>query len=191
MAEVYLFSNEEPGTSLHEAKEFATLLNSCGRYGKAEIAFEVCKGDRAMALQQALDLQGGHKRYLVESMKIIEDIGIEELDNIQYVNVGDRIIDSVIGIVAGMMLGSGKISKSKPIFAFAEADDGVKVSGRSTDELVAAGIDLSELMNTITGEIGGIGGGHNVAAGATIEAGKERDFLLLADKLVGEMKARK
>ncbi len=187
MAEIYLFPNEKPGTPLHEAKEFATLLNSCGRYGKAEVAFEVCKGDRATFLNQALDLQGGHKKYLVQSMKVIEELGIETMENIQYVHAGDKILDSVIGIVAGMMLGSGKIPKHLPIFAFSEAEDGVKVSGRSTDELVAKGIDLSELMGRITGEIGGIGGGHNVAAGATIEAGKEDEFLILANKIVGEM----
>ncbi|MCK5037753.1 MAG: DHH family phosphoesterase, partial [Thermoplasmata archaeon] len=193
MSEIYLFPNEEPGTPLHEAKEFATLLNSCGRYGKAEVAFEVCKGDRATYLDQALDLQGGHKKYLVQSMKVIEELGVETMDNIQYVHAGDKILDSVIGIVAGMMLGSGKIPKHLPIFAFSEADDGIKVSGRSTDELVAKGIDLSELMSRITEEIGGIGGGHNVAAGATIETGKEDEFLLLADRMVGEMilRARK
>lgn len=187
LSEVYIFVNEEPGTPLREAKEFATLLNSCGRYGKAELAFEVCKGDRATALDQALNLQGGHKKYLVESMQVIDEIGVEQMDNIQFVDVGDRIIDSVIGIVAGMVLGSGKVPKHKPLFAFAEADDGIKVSGRSNDELAARGLDLSVLMSRITSEIGGIGGGHNVAAGATIEAGKEREFLLLADRIAGEM----
>ncbi len=187
LAEIYLFPNEKVGTPLHEAKEFATLLNSCGRYGKAELAFEVCKGDRGLALDQAFNLQGGHKKYLVESMKVIKEIGIETMDNIQFVHVGDRIMDSVIGIVAGMILGSGRISKEKPLFAFAEADDGIKVSGRSTDELAGRGIDLSELMGRVTKEIGGIGGGHNVAAGATIESGKEQEFLLLADRIVGEM----
>ncbi len=187
LSEIYLFVNEKPGTSLHEAKEFATLLNSCGRYGKAEVAFEVCKGDRATYLNQAFDLQGGHKKYLVQSMKIIEEMGIETMDNIQYVHAGDQILDSVIGIVAGMVLGSGKIPKHMPIFAFSDAEDGVKVSGRSTDDMAAMGIDLSELMSKITEEIGGIGGGHNVAAGATIEAGKEDEFLQLADKMVGEM----
>ena len=37
IGEVYILEKEEEGTELHDSKEFATLLNSCGRYDKAEV----------------------------------------------------------------------------------------------------------------------------------------------------------
>jgi RecJ-like exonuclease len=190
LAEVYVLPLEEPGTPLHDAKEFATLLNSCGRYGKAELAMEVCKGNRAESLQSALGLQGGHRRNLVDSMMVIKEIGIEAMENIQFVHAGDRVMDSVIGIVAGMVLGSGSVSGDKPLFAFAEADDGIKVSGRATDSLVTKGLDLSKVMAEVTSEIGGIGGGHSIAAGATIPPGTEGEFLNLANKIIGKQLGR-
>lgn len=184
LGEVYILPEEEPGTPLHEAKEFATLMNSCGRYGKADLGLAVCKGDRASQYSQALGLQGGHRKNLVESMKIIHDIGVEEMDWLQFCHAGDRIMDTVIGIVAGMVLGSGEINGNIPFFAFAESDEGIKVSGRATKDMVAKGLDLSELMAEITAEIGGAGGGHNIAAGATIPPGTEPEFLKMANSIV-------
>jgi len=186
MGEVYTFPMEKRGTELHEAKEFATLLNSCGRYDAPELGFKVCKGDRGEALDMALGLRKGHRKQLVDSMKIMEEIGITQLQNIQFVHVGDMVRDTIVGTVAGMLFGSGRVNDKKPIFALALADDGVKVSGRGTKTLVDAGLDLSEVMRQATEKVGGVGGGHNIAAGATISSEKVDEFLSLADDIVGQ-----
>ena len=47
IGENYLLIREEIGTELHDAKEFATLLNSTGRYGQEEVGLQVCLGDVA------------------------------------------------------------------------------------------------------------------------------------------------
>jgi RecJ-like exonuclease len=39
--------------------------------------------------------------------------------------------------------------------------------------------------------VGGVGGGHAVASGATIPKGKETEFLAKLDSIVGEQKAEK
>jgi RecJ-like exonuclease len=119
-------------------------------------------------------------------MEIMLDVGVQEMQHIQHVHVGGMVRDTIVGTVAGMLLGSGKIAPGKPIFAMAEADDGIKVSGRGTRELVDRGLDLSEVMNRITEKLGGVGGGHNIAAGATIQPEQVDDFLKLADELVGQ-----
>lgn len=184
LGEVYIFPKEKEGTPLHEAKEFSTLLNSCGRYDSPELGLAVCKGDRKEALDLALGLRRGHKKQLVESMEIMLDVGIEEMDNIQHVHVGGMIRDTIVGTVAGMILGGGKADPDKPIFAMAESDDGIKISGRGTKELVDRGLDLSEVMKEVTKKLGGVGGGHNIAAGATIRPEQVDEFLKLADKVV-------
>jgi len=186
MGEVYTFPMEKKGTELHEAKEFATLLNSCGRYDAPELGLKVCKGDRDEALDLAFGLRKGHRRQLIDSMKIMEEIGITQLQNIQFVHVGDMVRDTIVGTVAGMLFGSGRINDRKPIFALALADDGVKVSGRGTKALVSAGLDLSEVMRLAADKVGGVGGGHNIAAGATVPPEKADEFLALADDMVGQ-----
>jgi RecJ-like exonuclease len=37
-------------------------------------------------------------------------------------------------------------------------------------------------MQKVAGRLGGIGGGHEMAAGATIPKGKEKEFLLLLER---------
>jgi RecJ-like exonuclease len=41
-------------------------------------------------------------------------------------------------------------------------------------------------MREASREVGGNGGGHDVAAGATIPAGREHEFVEHADRIVGE-----
>ncbi len=185
IGEVYLLPLEKKGTELHEAKEFATLLNSCGRYDAAIIGLDVCKGDRKEALDLAYGLRKGHRKQLVDSIKIMQSIGISQMEYIQFVHVGDMIRDTIVGTVAGMLFGSGKIDDKNPIFALAEADDGIKISGRGTRKLVEAGLDLSEIMRQAVEVFHGAGGGHNIAAGATIAPEQVNEFLELANEIVG------
>ena len=185
IGEVYILPMEKKGTELHEAKEFATLLNSCGRYDAAVIGLDVCKGDRKESLDLAYGLRKGHRKQLVDSIKIMQEVGISQMEYIQFVHVGDMIRDTIVGTVAGMLFGSGKIDDKKPIFALALADDGVKISGRGTRQLVDAGLDLSEIMRQVTEKLDGVGGGHNIAAGATIAPEKVDEFLQLANDIVG------
>jgi RecJ-like exonuclease len=62
----------------------------------------------------------------------------------------------------------------------------VKVSSRGTHALVRAGLDLSAVMQTASRAVGGDGGGHDVAAGATIPRGEREAFVAEADRIVGE-----
>jgi RecJ-like exonuclease len=169
---------------LRDAKEFATLLNSCGRYDRAEIGMEICLGNREESLDEALNLLRTHRGYLVESLEVAADMGIIELDHLQYFHGGTRIKDTVIGITAGILMSSPEVDKSRPLFAFAHSEEGVKVSARATKTLVSRGLDLSVVMREATETMGGAGGGHNIAAGATIPHNREEEFLELAQSII-------
>ena len=188
LGEVYILPQEAEGTELHDAKEFATLLNSCGRYDRAIVGYNICLGDREEWLGRAKKLLQGHRRTLVEMLKVVKDIGVVAQGPIQYFIGGNRVRDNVVGIVAGMMLGSGEVDSDKPLFGFADAEDGsgIKVSARANRALIDKGLDLSKVMSEAAEQIGGVGGGHNIAAGALIPYEKEREFLELAEKIVGE-----
>jgi len=103
---------------------------------------------------------------------------------LQYFHGGDQIRDTVVGIAASMAYNAPGVSKELPILAFANADDGIKVSARGTKDLVARGLDLSTIMREAAKSVGGEGGGHQVAAGATIPPGKEQEFLSMVDRMV-------
>ncbi|MFQ6013127.1 MAG: DHH family phosphoesterase [Thermoplasmata archaeon] len=184
LGEVYLLPREAEGTPLHDAKEFATLLNACGRYEKAEVGYRVCQGDREEAYRQALRLLKEHRGHIVTSLDVVEEVGVESLGHIQWFHGGDRIKDTVVGIAAGIVLGSGELKPDMPLFAFAEADDGVKVSARARRKLLKKGLNLAVVLRKAAATVGGEGGGHSVAAGATIPRGTEEAFLKAADDLV-------
>jgi len=75
---------------------------------------------------------------------------------------------------------------NKPIVAFANCEEGVKVSARATQRLVDLGLNLAEAIRRACEKVGGMGGGHKIAAGAIIPKGKEWEFLEEFSRVVGE-----
>ena len=81
-------------------------------------------------------------------------------------------------------------NRSLPIIAFADTDGGVKVSARGTQDLIRKGLNLSEAMSKISAEVGGAGGGHDIAAGASIPVTAKDEFIRKLDEMIG-MQIRK
>jgi RecJ-like exonuclease len=188
IGEVYILNKEKEGTELHDAKEYATLLNSTARYGQHEVGLNVCLGDRDKWFKKAKNLLQGHRHNLVEGLQFAKEEGIEKREYLQFFHAGEGIRDTIVGIVANMLLNSEETSNDLPIIGFAYKEDGkVKVSARGTQELVEKGLDLSVALKKAAGVLDGVGGGHNIAAGATIPKGKEEEFLELLEE---EIKAQ-
>jgi single-stranded-DNA-specific exonuclease len=193
----YLLAEEPEGTELRDASEFSTLLNSTARYDRAEIGFAVCRGDRDIAFHHARELRSNHKRRLSQGLELVKRVGVTREEHVQWFDAGERIRDTIVGIVAGMALGSEGIAADQPIIAFAtkaDADAGTdtdesperKVSARGTNQLVQQGLDLAVVMRDAAEAVGGGGGGHDVAAGATIPTGREIAFVERVDELVAD-----
>lgn len=179
--------------ALMDAKEFATLLNACGRHDRPEVGKAVCLGDRGEALAEALRNQDSHRESLKRAIRLVKEggeNGIREdacCPSLRYFHGQDLIEDTIVGIVAGMLLGSPEVPSDRPLFAFAQASDGtctLKVSARGTRDLVRRGLDLSAVMRVASESVGGSGGGHNIAAGATIPEGTEKAFLTKANEQI-------
>ncbi len=187
IGEVYELTQEESGSELHDTKEFATLLNSTARYGEYEVGLNICLGDRGEWLKKGRSLLRGHRANLVEGLQYAKDCGITKQDYLQYYHAKDGIRDTIVGIVTNMLLNSDAADCSLPILGFAYAeDDNVKVSARSTQILVDRGLDLSRAMQQAAQHFEGVGGGHNIAAGATIPKGKEQDFIHTVEEIIKE-----
>jgi len=178
IGEVYILKNEVEGTVLHDAKEYATLLNSTARYGQYDVGLKVCLGDREKYLEKSLNLLQGHRANLVEGLQFIKQEGIFKMEFLQYFHAKNSIQDTIVGIIANMLLNTEDVDNSIPIIGFAYNDNGeVKVSARATKDLVDKGLNLSSALKKTAKIFNGVGGGHNIAAGATIPKGKEKEFL--------------
>lgn len=178
VGEVYLLSRERIGEPVRDAKEFATLLNSTARYGNAAVGLAVCRGDRGAQYQAALGLLRNHRAHLVSGLTLVRERGITQRAGLQWFDAGDQIRDTVVGIVAGMLYGQEGVRRDLPIVGFARTEDGrTKVSARANRDLVRRGVNLSHALSAAAAAVEGIGGGHDVAAGATIPRGREPEFL--------------
>ena len=187
--EMYRILRYDRSTGLGDAKEFATVLNSCGRYDDAPTGLRVCRGDVG-ALKVAEENRAEHRRHISSALSYIRDNHLlRERRFIQWFDAGPDVKETVVGIVAGMILSDCR--RNIPIVAFADSDDGVKVSARANRDLADRGLDLSEVMKTAASLVGGFGGGHSVAAGATIPADKKEEFLDAVEDLVSSQIERR
>ncbi|MFC6796505.1 DHH family phosphoesterase [Haladaptatus sp. DYSN1] len=185
----YTLAAEDEGTELRDPSEFSTLLNATARYDRADVGLAVCLGNREGALDRARKLLTNHRRNLSDGLRWVTEEGVTHEEHVQWFHAGDRIRETIVGIIAGMAVGADGIDRGVPIFAFAEKTDEpdeVKVSARGSPALVRKGLDLSAVIGEAARSVGGDGGGHNVAAGATIPKGKEQAFIEVVDRLVGE-----
>ena len=178
---------EQTGTELRDASEFSTLLNATARYERPDVGLAVCLGNRDGALTRARRLLANHRRNLSSGLDLVATEGVTQAEHIQWFDAGDQIRETIVGIVAGMALGTDGVASDRPIVAFADADEGeTKVSARGTHALVRRGLDLSAAMTEAAKAVDGEGGGHDVAAGASIPAGREEAFIEQVDAIVGE-----
>ncbi|MGB1586484.1 MAG: DHHA1 domain-containing protein [Thermoplasmatota archaeon] len=183
--QVVTLAQETPGTPVHEMQEFGTLLNSTARYDEPDIGLAVARGDRDKAFQEALSLRNDHKKHLVKSLDALAKQGIQETDALQWVHLEDHVRDTVVGIVCGMALDGLGLRRDRPLIGFAHTPDGrTKVSSRAPHELKGR-IDLATAMREGSAIVGGQGGGHEGAAGATIPRGSEPAFLEAVEGVVG------
>ena len=57
-------------------------------------------------------------------------------------------------------------------------NDTIKASSRATKAQIAGGVNVGAVMKKASELCGGIGGGHRIAAGASIQKSKLNEFLI-------------
>lgn len=173
IGESYVFPNRGEGNGTYEANEFSTLLNACGRHNKAEIGVGVCMGDDAAYLEANALLQY-HRRKIKEGIDFAK-ANIQDFGKFFFIDGRGIIDEGLIGIVCGMIM--NPIS-NKPILGISLGEnEDIKLSSRGTKKLIADGLNLGLMIREVTGRIGGVGGGHRIAAGAAIPRDKLGSFL--------------
>ncbi|MCX8174653.1 MAG: DHH family phosphoesterase [Candidatus Micrarchaeota archaeon] len=172
--EVISLSRRQPHTELCDASEFSTLLNACGRNGQPQLGVAVCLS-RPGAYEKAQALLAEHRRNLRDGISFAAQ-NIQDLGKFLFLDARGVIADSIIGVVAGMLFIG---QREKPILAISLDESGkIKLSARATRKLVRQGLNLGKILSESSLAVGGVGGGHNIAAGATIPPERLDEFLL-------------
>ena len=179
VGESYIFPNR-PKNETFEANEFSTLLNACGRHNQPDIGVRVCLGDES-ANNQARELLTYHRKMLRSGIEYATN-RVQNLGAFYFLDGRGIIDEGIIGTVCGMAF---QQKWQRPIIGIALGEqETIKISGRGSKALIGAGLNLGGLMKKTTGEVGGIGGGHRIAAGASIPKEKLNEFLKAAGEFL-------
>jgi single-stranded-DNA-specific exonuclease len=185
---IYTLIEEDRESPLRDAREFATLLNACGRLGKASLGIGTCLNDDKLK-KRALTHMLKYKREIVTSLdwynKNKDSKDIHSEDGILIINAKDNIMPTMIGTVASIISKSNEIKDNTFVLSLAREVDGTtKVSLRIAGQRPRKDIDLRSLITEIVGSVGGESGGHHQAAGALIDSKKENEFISAAKEVL-------
>ena len=186
----YTFPREDKHSFLRDAREFSTLLNSCGRIGKAGIGIAICMGDRNKMLRDGEKVLLEYRSKIRDYMNILsnERWRINNAENYVLVNAEGLVPETMTGTISSLIAGSPKNS-GKIVFLRTDSNEGkIKFSSRKSVGC-RTGINLSSLMKNGAAQFDGVGGGHDAAAGAKITKDKLDEFLDYIEKNVSKMQS--
>jgi RecJ-like exonuclease len=188
---VYTLVNEPAGSPTRDGREYAALLNACGRTGNASIGVSVGLGDRRRALREANEVVSNYRKTLANYMEWLTKTpdAVQKFSSIWAIRGENIIQESMTGAFSSILSSAGSLSPDHVIIVLTRAkDNGIKLSARAPPKLLKIGVNLGTALNATTKKYSGFGGGHNVAAGAHIKAEDPVPFLKELDEVIlGQM----
>jgi RecJ-like exonuclease len=163
------------------ADELSSLFNSCSRQGQQTLGLALALGDKS-AMEKAIELEKAHREFIVTNLRELETEPPKPMNSIQY------FITPEVNY-AGALAGLGALyflDNSKATIGMAEKDGTLHISARAPRALVKAGLNLGAACKEAAEKLGGAGGGHDIAAGATFPLKGQAKFLKEMDRIVGK-----
>jgi RecJ-like exonuclease len=174
----YTFPAEERRSFLRDAREFSTMLNSCGRIGRSGVGIAICMGDRNRMLQEGENILLEYRKLIRDYMNILTNERWRISDSAKCVMVnGEGVIpETMTGTISSLLAGSPKNAGKIIILRTNGEENTIKFSSRKSAGC-KTDVNLSALMKSGAEKFNGIGGGHDAAAGAKITKDKLDGFL--------------
>ncbi|MEM2121428.1 MAG: DHH family phosphoesterase [Candidatus Woesearchaeota archaeon] len=182
IGDIYLLNDEEEGSTLKDAREFATVLNACGRLNRASLGVGACLGDKRLK-NMAVETLKDYKKEIVSALKWFEQNrnsnNVIQEPGFLIINAEDKILSTIIGTVASIISKSGIVPKNTFVVAMARMmNDYTKISIRySGNNLKDEDYNLKEIISRVIDDFEGEAGGHINAAGAYIPVSQESMFI--------------
>jgi len=186
LGDVYILKEEEKESPLRDVKEFSTLLNACGRLGKASLGIGACLGDEKTKAR-AISSLGDYKKEIVKAInwyKANKDSMVSG-EGFQIINTKENIMPTIVGTLASIVSKSNYVKDGTYILAMADLLDGntkvsLRFAGRGNE-------DLREIVKEITKNIPEAeAGGHMNAAGAIIPNEREEELIAAATEILSK-----
>jgi len=178
----YILPKEIP--QLRNLEEYAYLLDSCGKNKKFGLALGICLGEREKAMEVAIDQERKYREQLIKGMEWIKREGSINHDYFQYLYSEDNDLKRIMGTIASVGISIDLLPSDKPILTLARLHKDIKISGRTTREMVEKGVNLGKALEDVSQSFGGQGGGHDIAAGAIIPYKQKDNFLNLFNEII-------
>jgi RecJ-like exonuclease len=182
LGKIYILNDEEDETPMKECREFSTLLNACGRLGKASLGIGACIGD-AKLKKKAINALMDYKREIIRAINWYHDNKNDSRGSVirgnkfVLINAQDNILHTIIGTLASILTKSNEFEDGTLVLSMAQCFEtkttkiSLRAAGRSNT------IDLRELMQKIVDNSEGECGGHKNAAGAVIPTNAEQKLI--------------
>ena len=191
IGKIYILPNEERESPLRDVKEFATLLNACGRMNKASYGIGACLNEEKLKAR-ALGTMVDYKKQIIKSLKWFENYKndpnfVIRKEKYTIINARDNIYYTMIGTIASILSHSTDLPQDHIIIAMAEQYDlrtkvSIRISKRNKND-----VNLKELIDSIISIIGGESGGHKDAAGAIIDGENEKRLIETAENILNKI----
>ncbi|MDE1853106.1 MAG: DHH family phosphoesterase [Thaumarchaeota archaeon] len=177
VGEVYTLQFEDAFTPLRDAREFGTLLNSCGRMGAAGIGVSVCLGDRSQSLKDAMKTLSEYRSGINRALDGLtsEPSRIEQHGRLVLVNGEGLVDEKLLGPVISILTSSPEFKDKVVVGRATSRDSGFKISSRVGDSFEGT-VNLGLIIREAAEAVEGVGGGHAMAAGAKIPSSKVDTF---------------
>jgi hypothetical protein len=164
-----------------DAADLSEYQNACGRAGTPGVGVALGLGDPS-ALERARAERESWRGGVLAGLARVDAGGVQELPYLQWFESPDT---PLAGTQAGLAM-TYLLDPHRPVLVFSTSGPVLKVSARGTPYLVGRGLDLARVCRESADAVGGEGGGHKVASGATIPLASRDRFLQEANRLVGE-----
>ena len=174
----YTLAREDKRSLLRDSREFSTMLNACGRIGRAGVGIAVCMGDRNTALSAGEEIMSTYQMTLRNNISTIfsEKWRLADDGKTTFVN-GDGILEeAMLGAVSSLLSRSPSL-RGRLLFVRTLTKDGTyKFSSRKCLDCKSQA-NLGVIMRQCSKALNGAGSGHSAAAGCSIPSSALEDFI--------------
>ena len=190
----YILKGQTEGTPFRDAKEFATLLNSCGRIDEPNTGVGACLNEDEHKIK-ALEHSKAYKKQIMNALLWFKKNKQNEefiINNPKYmiINAKDKVWYTIIGTIISILTKSGEYNDNYVMLSMARAPRNLtKISIRKVESLKIPDkskteTTLKEIIEEICTITGGDFGGHDNAAGALINTEDEGKFIAVAKEIM-------
>jgi single-stranded-DNA-specific exonuclease len=186
---VYTLAREDKRSQLRDAREFSTMLNACGRLGRAGIGIAICMGDRNTTLSAGeqivstyrMTLRNYISTILSEKWRLVDD------GKTTFVNGDGLLEEDMLGAVSSLLSGSPSL-RGRMLFVRTLTNDGTYRFSSRKSLSCNSQANLGLIMRHCSEAFNGAGGGHSAAAGCRIPSSALEDFIATIKAAINDPK---